>query len=70
MARTMNVGKHVDTLLEKATRHHNIAMRSQLRYAARPESATGQLEFERMRKHEEKLTSALIDLRKLLENRF
>lgn len=70
MSRTMNVGKRVDTLLDKATRHHNIAMRSQLRYAARPESVTGKLDLQRMRKHEEKLNMAIADLRKLLDSRF
>lgn len=70
MPRAINVAKRVETLLDKATRHHNVAMRSQLRYSERPESATGQVDFHRMRRHEEKLSSALTDLRKLLENRF
>lgn len=69
MSRTLNVGKHVDILLDKAARHHTVAMRSQLRYAARPESATGKADFQRMQKHDEKLKHALADLRKLLENR-
>lgn len=69
MARPMNVARRAETLLEKAAMHHNIAMRSQLRYAARPESKTGQLEFQRMRKHDQRMSEVLDDLKKLLDNR-
>lgn len=70
MSRTMNVGKRAESLLEKALRHHNIAMRSQLRYAARPDSVTGQLELKRVEKHDTALASALADLKKLVETKF
>lgn len=70
MSRTMNVGKRVETLLDKAFMHHSIAMRSQLRYAARPETATGKMELKRAQKHDERLASVIGDLKKLVEAKF
>lgn len=70
MARTMNVGRRVETLIDKAFMHHNIAMRSQMRYAARPETTTGQMELKRMQKHEDRLAAAIDDLKKLVESKF